>query len=150
VAYASAVDRAKRQSSSNPRYLRTDQGSLDSIAQSGQIKSSTTSGEVGPSQGSRHSPAQETVRGGAESSTAVTLACTSPPMGRVVYGKYIGVLLSSTWHWLCQRFQQMLQYMHDKLKGESKQYEKIDMVRLVLLLVHVSFPVSPTGAATWL
>jgi len=46
VAYSGAVDGAKRQSSSNPKYLYhyTDQGSLDSIAQSGQLKSSTLSG----------------------------------------------------------------------------------------------------------
>jgi len=42
-------------------------------------------------------------------------------------GKYIGVLLSATWHWQCRRFQQMLEYMYEKLKGEGKQFEIIDM-----------------------
>jgi len=52
-------------------------------------------------------------------------------------GKYIGVLLSATWHWQCRRFQQMLEYMYEKLKGEGKQFEIIDMVRLVFLFVCV-------------
>jgi len=42
-------------------------------------------------------------------------------------GKYIGVLLSATWHWQCRRFQQMLEYMYERLKGEGKQFEIIDM-----------------------
>lgn len=45
-------------------------------------------------------------------------------------GKYIGVLLSASWHWQCRRFQQMLEYMYEKLKGEGKQFEIIDMVSL--------------------
>jgi hypothetical protein len=53
-------------------------------------------------------------------------------------GKYIGVLLSASWHWQCRRFQQMLEYMYEKLKGEGKQFEIIDMVsfppRSLLLL----------------
>jgi len=42
-------------------------------------------------------------------------------------GKYVGVLLSATWHWQCRRFQQMLEYMYEKLKGEGKNFEIIDM-----------------------
>eukprot|EP00286_Rhodomonas_abbreviata_P021867 CAMPEP_0181306744 /NCGR_PEP_ID=MMETSP1101-20121128/10478_1 /TAXON_ID=46948 /ORGANISM="Rhodomonas abbreviata, Strain Caron Lab Isolate" /LENGTH=440 /DNA_ID=CAMNT_0023412851 /DNA_START=161 /DNA_END=1483 /DNA_ORIENTATION=- len=42
-------------------------------------------------------------------------------------GKYIGVLLSATWHWQCRRFQQMLEYMYEKLAGEGKPFEIIDM-----------------------
>jgi hypothetical protein len=34
-------------------------------------------------------------------------------------GKYIGVLFSSVWHWQCGRFQQMLEYTYEKLKGEG-------------------------------
>ena len=49
-------------------------------------------------------------------------------------GKYIGVLLSATWHWQCRRFQQMLEYMYEKLKGEGKQFEIIDMVSFCSLL----------------
>ena len=44
-------------------------------------------------------------------------------------GKYIGVLLSAQWHWQCRRFQQMLEYMYEKLKSEGKEFEIIDMVR---------------------
>lgn len=43
-------------------------------------------------------------------------------------GKYVGVLLSATWHWQCRRFQQMLEYMYEKLTGEGKAFEIIDMV----------------------
>ena len=43
-------------------------------------------------------------------------------------GKYIGVLFSATWHWNCRRFQQMLEYMYEKLKNEGKAFEIIDMV----------------------
>jgi len=39
----------------------------------------------------------------------------------------VGVLLSATWHWQCRRFQQMLEYMYEKLKGEGKNFEIIDM-----------------------
>jgi thioredoxin-related protein len=42
-------------------------------------------------------------------------------------GKYIGVLFSATWHWNCRRFQQMLEYMYEKLKNEGKAFEIIDM-----------------------
>eukprot|EP00287_Rhodomonas_sp_CCMP768_P009715 CAMPEP_0196717090 /NCGR_PEP_ID=MMETSP1091-20130531/495_1 /TAXON_ID=302021 /ORGANISM="Rhodomonas sp., Strain CCMP768" /LENGTH=440 /DNA_ID=CAMNT_0042057315 /DNA_START=60 /DNA_END=1382 /DNA_ORIENTATION=+ len=42
-------------------------------------------------------------------------------------GKYIGVLLSATWHWQCRRFQQMLEYMYEKLTSEGKAFEIIDM-----------------------
>ncbi len=34
-------------------------------------------------------------------------------------GKYIGVLFSAIWHWQCRRFQQMLEYTYEKLKGEG-------------------------------
>jgi hypothetical protein len=34
-------------------------------------------------------------------------------------GKYIGVLFSAVWHWQCRRFQQMLEYTYEKLKGEG-------------------------------
>jgi len=43
-------------------------------------------------------------------------------------GKYIGILFSATWHWSCRRFQQMLDYMYEKLKSEGKAFEIIDMV----------------------
>jgi len=42
-------------------------------------------------------------------------------------GKYIGVLLSATWHWQCRRFQQMLEYMYEKLVAQGKNFEIIDM-----------------------
>jgi thiol-disulfide isomerase/thioredoxin len=42
-------------------------------------------------------------------------------------GKYIGILFSATWHWQCRRFAQMLEYLYEKLKGEGKQFEIIDM-----------------------
>jgi len=42
-------------------------------------------------------------------------------------GKYIGILFSATWHWSCRRFQQMLDYMYEKLKSEGKAFEIIDM-----------------------
>jgi len=42
-------------------------------------------------------------------------------------GKYIGVLFSATWHWQCRRFQQMLEYMYEKLIGQGKPFEIIDM-----------------------
>ena len=48
VAYANTVDGAKRQSSSNPKYLYhyTDDDSLSSIASSGYIKASTGPGKL--------------------------------------------------------------------------------------------------------
>ena len=42
-------------------------------------------------------------------------------------GKYIGVLLSATWHWQCRRFQQMLEYLYEKLVAQGKNFEIIDM-----------------------
>jgi nucleoredoxin len=47
-------------------------------------------------------------------------------------GKYIGVYFSASWHWQCKRFTQMLEYLYEKLKGEGKAFEIIDMVRLAL------------------
>ena len=44
-------------------------------------------------------------------------------------GKYIGILFSASWHYHCRRFQQMLDYMYEKLKSEGKAFEIIDMVR---------------------
>ena len=42
-------------------------------------------------------------------------------------GKYIGILFSASWHWTCRNFQRMLDYMYEKLKGEGKAFEIIDM-----------------------
>ncbi|EKX40274.1 hypothetical protein GUITHDRAFT_88850 [Guillardia theta CCMP2712] len=42
-------------------------------------------------------------------------------------GKYVGVLFSANWHWQCRRFQQMLEYMYDKLKQDGKPFEIVDM-----------------------
>lgn len=42
-------------------------------------------------------------------------------------GKYIGVLFSANWHFQCKRFTQMLEYMYEKLKGEGKEFEIVDM-----------------------
>ena len=53
-------------------------------------------------------------------------------------GKYIGILFSATWHWQCRRFQQMLDYMYEKITKEGKPFEIIDMVsarRVLRLLV---------------
>ena len=43
-------------------------------------------------------------------------------------GKYIGVLFSASWHWQCRRFQQLLEYMYEKVKGEGQPFEIVDMV----------------------
>mmetsp|Transcript_818 Transcript_818/g.1970 ORF Transcript_818/g.1970 Transcript_818/m.1970 type:complete len:352 (+) Transcript_818:323-1378(+) len=42
-------------------------------------------------------------------------------------GKYIGVLFSANWHWHCRRFQQLLEYMYEKLKSEGQPFEVVDM-----------------------
>jgi thiol-disulfide isomerase/thioredoxin len=42
-------------------------------------------------------------------------------------GKYIGILFSASWHTQCRRFTQLLEYLYEKLKGEGKQFEIIDM-----------------------
>lgn len=42
-------------------------------------------------------------------------------------GKYIGVLFSASWHWQCRRFQQLLEYMYEKVKGEGQPFEIVDM-----------------------
>ncbi len=43
-------------------------------------------------------------------------------------GKYIGVYFSASWHYNCRRFTQMLEYLYEKLKGEGKPFEIVDMV----------------------
>jgi thiol-disulfide isomerase/thioredoxin len=45
-------------------------------------------------------------------------------------GKYVGVLFSASWHWQCRRFQQLLEYMYEKVKSDGQPFEIVDMVCL--------------------